>query len=350
MKEKIYVFQWISDLGGADTRLKELLILLKDEFDITCIPNDEFRLKEKHNTDFLDSIGIKYCMASELPSKMDGFAYSNSNFRIFSDKQRIDFIKESGLKFMWSNDMMWHTKEEIEAIKNKKIDVVLFTSVFHKNIMVSEIKSANKFQKTFIIENYFDSNTWPHMNRPKREVPVFGKSSRADIMKFSENFPLFYEQVTNGLEAKFSILGWSKSLGEKYNWYQFDNRWDMHQENELSTQDWLSKIDIFLYNCNHRFIENQSRSVIEAQLSGCPVIAPRRWNFPNMISPEYGCIYENLEQASDYVKTMMDFELRTRIGKMASDSTREIWCNGSKQKEKWSKIINYVEDKIGERV
>lgn len=350
MKEQIYVFQWISDLGGADTRLKELLILLKDEFDITCIPNDEFRLKEKHNTDFLDSINVKYCMAKDLPSNMAGLAYSNSNFRIFSEKQRIKFIKDSGLTFLWSNDMMWHTKEEIEAIKNQQIDVVLFTSVFHKNIMISEIKNANKFQKTFIIENYFDSDNWPYIERSKRNIPVFGKSSRADIMKFSENFPLFYEQVTRGMKANFSILGWSKSIGEKYSWYEFDNRWSMYKENELSAQDWLSKVDVFLYNCNHRFIENQSRSVIEAQLSGCPVIAPRRWNFPSMISPNCGCIYDNLEQANEYANAMADFELRNKVGKMASESTREIWCNQNKQKEKWRKVINYANEKTGERV
>ena len=59
LKPSLYVFQWISDLGGADTRLKDLLLLLKNDFDITCIPNDDFRLKEKHNTDFLDKNGIK---------------------------------------------------------------------------------------------------------------------------------------------------------------------------------------------------------------------------------------------------------------------------------------------------
>lgn len=350
MKEKIYVFQWISDLGGADTRLKELLLLLKDDFDITCIPNDEFRLREKHNTDFLDSLNIKYCMANELPEKMEGLAYANSNFRLFSEKQRIKFIKDSGLKFIWSNDMMWHTKEEIEAIKNKQVDVILFTSVFHKNIMITEVKNAHKFQKTFIIENYFDSNTWPYIKRINRDVPVFGKSSRADVMKFSENFPLFYDQITCGIKANFSILGWSKNLEEKYNWYEFDTRWKMYTENQVSTQDWLSTIDIFLYNCNHRFIENQSRSVIEAQLSGCPVIAPRRWNFPNMIDGKYGCLYENLEQAINFAKDMTDLKLREKTGKMASDYTRETWCNKNKQKDKWGKVINYAEENIGEKV
>ena len=98
----LYVFQWISDLGGADTRLKELLILLKDKFNITCIPNDSFRLEEKNNKDFLDAHGIKYTMMENLPKKLEGYAYANCNFRLFKETQRINFIKDSGLKFLWS--------------------------------------------------------------------------------------------------------------------------------------------------------------------------------------------------------------------------------------------------------
>lgn len=149
-KPNIYVFQWISDLGGGDTRLKELLILLKNEFDITCIPLDEWRLKEKHNTDFLDLHGIKYCTLSDLPEKLEGFAYSNCNFRIFSEKHRIDFIHNSGLKFLWSNDMMWNDNHELEAISLGKVDCVLFTSPFHQSVLENSILKANPLQKMAI--------------------------------------------------------------------------------------------------------------------------------------------------------------------------------------------------------
>ena len=84
IKPNLYIFQWISDLGGSDTRLKELLILLKNDFAITCVPNDEFRLSEKNNTDFLDSHGIKYSLMQNLPKKMEGFGYANCNFRLFN--------------------------------------------------------------------------------------------------------------------------------------------------------------------------------------------------------------------------------------------------------------------------
>lgn len=346
MKTDLYVFQWISDLGGADTRLKELLILLKDEFNITCIPNDEFRLKEKHNTDFLDYLGIKYCMPENLPKGIEGFAYANCNFRLFQERNRIDFIKDSGLKFLWSNDMMWTTAEELEAIKKGKVDCCLFTSPFHWAVLAPKIFEANPTQKGAIIENYFDSNTWPYVERPLRETMVCGKVSRDDTMKFSEDFPVFYERAADGLPVSFRVMGWSRELAKKYSWFSFDSKWTLLNTNQEGTVDFLSSIDVFLYNCNHKFIENQSRAIIEAQLTGVPVVAPNKWNFPNMIwNQRTGFLWDDQDQMKDAIAHLLRPELRRKMGKQASDFTRDIWCDAAHSRLKWNSLLNYVEKK-----
>lgn len=342
MKNNLYVFQWISDLGGADTRLKELLILLSEEFNITCIPNDEFRLKEKHNTDFLDKLGVKYCMPDNLPKKLNGYAYANCNFRLFKEKNRIDFIKDSGLKFLWSNDMMWTTGEEIDAIKNDKVDCCLFTSKFHYDILGSKIVGSHKTQKTFIVDNYFDSNTWQYYSRPNRTM-VCGKVSRDDQMKFSENFPVFYESACDGIETKFKVMGWSDELSKKYSWFNFDSRWEFLKTNAVNTSEFLNSIDVFLYNCNHRFIENQSRAIIEAQLTGCPIVAPNRWNFPNMIwNTRTGLLWNDLTELREGLRDLNNFEFRSKMGKLASQYTRDIWCDKNKALDQFNQLINYI--------
>lgn len=342
-KTKLYVFQWISDLGGADTRLKELLILLKDEFDITCIPNDEFRLKEKHNTDFLDFHGIKYCMPSSLPAKMEGFAYANCNFRLFDEKERINFIHESGLKLLWSNDMMWTTSNEILEISKGKVDCCLFTSPFHRDAIAPSIFKAKPDQKAAVLDNYFDSSTWDYIERPKRETVVCGKVSRNDTMKFSEEFPVFYESATLGLPVSYRVMGWSKELAKKYSWFNFSSRWNLLGTNHEPTQKYLSSIDIFLYNCNHRFIENQSRAVIESQLTGCPIVAPNQWNFPNMVwNQRTGFLWDDMEELRDYMRDLINWEFRSKMGKLASDVTREIWCDRGTALRRWNSVLNYV--------
>lgn len=346
MKTDLYVFQWISDLGGADTRLKELLVLLKDDFNITCIPNDEFRLTEKHNTDFLDSLGVKYCMPSGLPKKPKGFAYANCNFRLFQEPQRINFIRNSGLKFLWSNDMMWTTPEELDAIGKGKVDCCLFTSPFHQSMLGPKIFEVRKNQKAAVLDNYFDSSTWKYVDRPKRETVVCGKISRDDEMKYSEDFPLFYERAVDGLPASFRVMGWNQGLSKKYNWFNFDRRWELLESNKEKTQDFLASIDVFLYNCNHRFIENQSRAIVEAQLTGIPVVAPNRWNFPNMIwGDRTGFLWNDLSGIKSAMSDLMDYDFRKKMGKLASECTREIWCDSNVAKRRWNSLLNYVEEK-----
>ena len=106
--ENIYFFQWISDLGGADTRLKELIQLFAEtgKYNLFCIPNDANRLQEKDNVDFLNRHGVKTLTWEELPIKTNGYAIAFCNFRLFQDPWRLEKIKNIGLKFIWSNDMM----------------------------------------------------------------------------------------------------------------------------------------------------------------------------------------------------------------------------------------------------
>ncbi len=344
MKTDLYVFQWISDLGGADTRLKELLILLKDDFNITCIPNDEFRLSEKHNTDFLDSLGVKYCMPKVLPKNPKGFAYANCNFRLFQERERINFINDKGLKFLWSNDMMWTTPEEIEAIKKGKVDCCLFTSTFHQGILGEKIFAAKKDQKAAILDNYFDASTWEYAERPDRETMVCGKVSRDDQMKFSEDFPMFYQRATAGLPVSYRIMGWNKELSEKYDWFKFGENWEFLSTNKEPTRSFYSSLDVFLYNCNHRFIENQSRAIVEAQLTGLPVVAPNKWNFPNMIwDQRTGFLWNNLLEMKEALSDLVHPDFRKKMGRMASECARQIWCDSEVAKRKWNSLLNYVE-------
>ena len=337
----LYIFQWISDLGGADTRLKELLILLHKDFSITCIPNDDFRLNEKQNTDFLDNLGIQYCAASKLPKKLEGFAYSNCNFRIFSEKEKIKQIKDSGLKFLWSNDMMWVSTEELEEIAKGNVDCMLFTSPFHRDVLSPAVLQANPKQTTAILENYFDSTIWPYIERPQKALVSCGKVSRDDFDKFSENFPIFYESATENLPVNYKIMGWNDALKEKYSWFDFSNKWELLPANAKKTQLWFNDLDIFLYDCNFKFVENQSRTVIESQLTGCPVVAPNKWNFPNMLwDQRTGFLWDNLDQLKDSIEQLMDYEIRSKMGKLASEATRAVWSDAVAAKRKWQRLLD----------
>jgi len=338
----IYIFQWISELGGADTRLKDLLKLFGSikEFKVTCIPNDDARVLEKHNVDFLLNNNIDIDTFKSLPKKLDGVALAFCNFRLFSEKWRLEQIKNSGLKFIWSNDMMWHTDEEERALRDKMIDGYLYTSEFHKEKMQNEL---TKNSKEFIIPNYFDADSYTYHERQLKDIFTIGKHSRPDNLKFSDDFPLFYHNL-NLKNPQYKVMGISDNFKERFMWYKFDSKWNLLKPNQEITSDFLNSLDAYVYNSHEMFIENQSRAIIEAALNGLPIIAPNKYNFPNqIINKETGFLWNSYEECKNQAQELeKNLTLRKEMGLKASQITKEIWCNKEKHTKDWQKIFSSV--------
>ena len=345
--ENIYFFQWVSDLGGADTRLKELIQLFAEtnKYNLFCIPNDVNRLQEKENVDFLNRHGVKTLAWEELPIKTDGYAIAFCNFRLFQDPWRLEKIKNIGLKFIWSNDMMWSSEEERAAFERKLVSSVIFTSDFHKQQLLKVNPLFAKL-KSFIIPNYFYLDNY--IKTPKKESLknkfVVGKLSRADEMKFGENFPLFYDKMPIE-NPKFRIMGWQQKLSDKFKWFEFNKeRWELLTENQESIIEFLSQLDLYVFNAHHDYIENQTRSMIEAQLLGIPAIAPNYGNFPNMIwHGRNGFIYNNIEECYKYVNLLQkDKDLYNEISNNSFDLSKTVWTNSNTQLKYWESIFQSI--------
>jgi glycosyltransferase involved in cell wall biosynthesis len=347
MKKNIYFFQWISDLGGADTRLKELIQLLSEngQYNLFSIPNDKNRLNEKENVDFLKNHGVKIITWEELPEKDSGYGIAFCNFRLFSESWRIKKIKSIGLKFIWSNDMMWSTLEESECIKNNYIDAIIFTSKFHRYVLNKKFDYFNKL-KNFIIPNYFHIENYKKINKylNLENKFVVGKLSRASELKFSENFPLFYDKMPIN-NPKFRIMGWNEKLRNKFSWFDFTpDRWDLLPENNESIIQFLSQLDLYVFNAHHEYIENQTRAIVEAQLLGIPALAPNYGNFPNMIwHGRNGFIYNNIEECYSYVKLLnKDKRLYNELSSNSYEFSKINWTNKKSQLEYWENIFNNI--------
>jgi len=344
--KNIYFFQWPSDLGGADTRLKELIQLFAEtkNYNLFCIPNDNFRLNEQHNVNFLNKNNVKILTWETLPEKAEGFAIAFCNFRLFSEEWRINKIKSLGLKFIWSNDMMWTTTHELSALKTSLIDTVIFTSLFHRRILTKDIIEYNDIQTEFI-PNYFHYENYKEKIKKPEDLKnkfVFGKLARADFLKYSENFPLFFDKVE--IQNKhIRIMGWNQKLYNKYKWFDFNKPyWELLDENKETSLEFLSKLDLYVFNCNHQFTENQSRSVIEAQLLGIPVIAPNLGNFPNMIwHGRTGFVHNTIEELYQIInKLYYDKDYYKLISENARNISKHIWCNKNEQLRLWEKLFN----------
>lgn len=341
--ENIYFFHWPSNLGGADTRLKDLITLFSEsnKYNLYCIPNDNFRLKEKENVNFLTKNNVKILTWETLPEKSNGYAIAFCNFRLFNESWRLEKIKNIGLKFIWSNDMMWSSQEEISAIENQFISSVIFTSEFHQNRLL-KINPFYKKIKNFIIPNYFHSENYINHNKKSYLIDKFviGKLSRAEWTKYSENFPLFYSNIKIP-NAHFRFMGWNENLEQKYSWFDFKENFELLKEDSESVLEFLSQLDLYVFTCHHNYIENQSRSIIEAQLLGIPCIAPNDGNFPNMIWHERsGFLYNCIEECYDYINELYNnFNLFKTMKYNSHKISKLIWSNKESQLNFWENLF-----------
>lgn len=338
----LYFFQWISELGGADTRAKDLIKLFAEtkKYKIIVVPNDDFRLEEKDNVDFILSCGAQCMSWKDLPKKSDGFALSFCNFRLFEDKEkwRLEKIKNMGLKFIWLNDMMWRSGEEQKSIQEGLVDIHVYTSEIHKHKISNEYSSKNK---EFIIPNFFYLERHPFIERKPRNIFCIGKHSRPDLAKFSDNFPLFYSNLKLD-NPKYRVMGIEEPFKKKFSWFDFGDNWELLKPNEEDTYSFLASLDCYVYNSHFSFIENQSRAIVEAALSGLPIIAPRKYNFPNQIWHERtGFLWDSYEECRFYSNLLeKNYSLRFKMGKSAHIFAKEIWGDKNHQLRLWNEVFS----------
>jgi hypothetical protein len=83
---------------------------------------------------------------------------------------------------------------------------------------------------------------------------------------------------------------------------------------------------------------------VESQLTGIPVVAPNKWNFPNMVwDQRTGFLWDDLSEMKDALSRLSDPTFRRKTGRLASECTREIWCDADVARKNWDALLNYVE-------
>jgi glycosyltransferase involved in cell wall biosynthesis len=326
----LFVFGWPSNLGGADTKLVHLLILLREHCDITVVPNENRHLHNKTWTRFLDGLGVKYALIEKLPAKLAGIGLAMSNQCFFTHRiaQRA---KERGLKIVWSSEMMWHHEGELDAVRAGVVDKVLYTSEFQRSALspgYGDLPSA-------ITGNYIDPSHFPFKER-QNQMFAIGRLSRADPLKYPEDFPVFYEALKLP-EVRFRVMAWDEKLSRKYRWHRFDRRWDLLPPEKERVVDFLQSLDLFVYPLGHKFRESWGRSTVEAMLTGCIPIVPRGHQFENlMVHGKSGFICGDFLEYKDCCQTLFfDLGLRKSMSVECRRHAEVVLCNRTEHRARW---------------
>lgn len=300
----LYFFGWPSFLGGADTKLVHVLRLLHQHHSITVIPNDENRLKEVYWREWLADLGIKAISWSQLPPKLRGWGLAFCNGWILEGNRLAD-LQDRGLKFAWSNDMMWHIVGELGLIMAGTLNNIIYVSEVQRqaleplyrhawtglqvppskplenpNTVNGSIPSphSKKAKLRWVMTgNYIDPTAFPYVERWKnrsRNAPlVIGRLSRPDPIKFPRDFPESYEGL-NLKRPKFSVMGWSNDLAKRWSDHHFDERWSLLEAEAMPSVDFLQGLDLFVYDLSTQCRESWGRAVVEAMLTGAIPLVP----------------------------------------------------------------------------
>lgn len=339
-KINIYVFQWISDYGGADTRLKDIIVLWSRFANVTLIPNFNHQLEDKNVTNYLDSHNIKYRSKESLINEdISGFAISLGNSNLFNLNIH-EFIKKKGLYFIYSNEMMNLYEKESNAISEKYIDKVLYTSIFNENKLKPLYEKYGFTGKGHIIYNYVNPEKFLLSDKiyknEKRSLNI-GRLSRACISKYSNDFVELYEYITKPNDSIY-IQGWDNSLTQKYGKIKKTN-WKLYEPLKLPSNVFLRQLDVFVYKVNETYEESYGRVIVEAMLSGVIPVTQTGHAFGEIfLNGVSGFQFDNKEECKEIIEHLRDPILRSMYMRNAKNRALTIQ-NEIHHIEEWKKIF-----------
>jgi len=300
---RLFLFNWPSPVGGADTKLAHLLRLLGPHYDITVVPNHRSQLEQAEWRAFVEVSGAKAALLEDLPLQLEGWAVSLCN-KEFLQNGALFEVRRRGLRVAWSSEMMWHFDLECGALAIGLIDAVLYVSPVQRrrleplyrhalgyrgsaanNIEAPEanegwLRSADgtRTVRWVTVGNYIDPQLFPFRPRGawKEEGRPFtiGRLSRPDPDKFPDNFPTSYESLGLIAPVRFCVMGWSEDLSRRWQKHIFDSRWDLLATAAVPSAEFLNSLDVFVYDLSPRFSESWGRAVVEAMLCGAVPLIP----------------------------------------------------------------------------
>ncbi len=334
--QRLYLFGWPSRYGGADTKVAHLLKLLHRDFKITVVPNWRKQLDETGWVESLRRLEISVATLSSLPRRLEGVGLGICNDKFFSlgiCKQ----AKERGLRIVWSSEMMWSHLGEREAIEAGLVDRLLYVSpVQQRQLNYESFTSV----PTMMTGNFVDADEYPFKERCGQNLTI-GRLSRADVRKYSEDFPVFYEALELP-SVRFRVMAWSDELHAKYRWHSFDDTWDLLKPLEEDTVTFLHSLDIFVYRLGHSFTETWGRSTVEAMLTGCVPLVPAGHHFEHIVAHGYsGYLCDGFSEYARYAHELSrDCERRRAMARRCREHAVQNLCDANAHRAAWRAALD----------
>ena len=333
----VYLFNWPSHYGGADTKVAHLIKLLGKHIPLVVVASTPDSLKQAEWVTYIQKCGARVAYAHDLAPDPNGLAISICNPSFLAGGLFNIAIKHDW-PIIWSSEMMWKHEFEDHVLGTGQVAKILYVSECQKSVLNYE---AEYDIPTQVTGNFVDPNHFPFLSRPPKSGITIGRLSRSDLDKFPEDFPVFYEALEIP-DVRFRVMAWSEELAEKYAWHDFGSHWELLSNQQETAFEFLQTLDLFVYPLGHLFTESWGRSTVEAMLTGAIPLVPSGHNFNNLIvHGESGFICDDFLVYRENCHRLADDPVyRQKISAQCRDHAVNQLCNEEQHRELWMQVLN----------
>lgn len=209
-------------------------------------------------------------------------------------KQTVDLCRIPQITFLFN--ALISPSQHLYTIKLKCKDVRILCA---NSVFMREINSEKRFDKIrtlprMKIESPIDPATIISTKTPSDKIRI-GKHARPFLNKFNPDHPELIKRINEKYGAKVHWDFMGVPGVRKPELQQFDNV-TLRYEYSTSVADYLQNIDVFLFYSKWNLREAWSRSVAEAMVSGCPILANNQFgNIDQILHGNNGFLCDSLE-------------------------------------------------------
>ena len=368
-RPKVYLFNWPSALGGADTKVAHLLRLLHADYDWTVIPNSGETLRKQWRwRRWMERMGVRTAAWGDLPRKLSGTGLSICNTWWLTDG-RIAEAKQRGLRLVWGSEMMWHHTAELGAVAAGLLDAVLYVSGEQRAALEpgyagaagAEIQNS-KFQipngelsghlgrlAWQVVGNYIDPAAFPFCDRFRGRRRwdgefVIGRLSRADPAKYPRDFPDTYARLRLRPSVRCRVMAWSEALTKLFPLPATPGlTWELLPPLAEEPARFLRSLDLLVYDLGTAR-ESWGRSTVEAMLTGAvPLIPadPRHHLYQLVPHGAAGFHCRTPGEWGTYARWLQeDTGLRRKMSRTAREWAEHSLCNAQSHRAAWREALS----------